>query len=456
MSMNDIVKKLQQAVDRQANNAQPTAYDTPATVRRVEDGIAWVHLPGGVDETPVKQTIACSTGDTVQVRVSGGTAFIVGNGSAPPTDDKTAIKAATMAQTAETAAKEAKVTADGVNGIARTAQARATQAINLAEGIDEHFWYDSSGAHVTEAKQEDYLVDPSAAGGNTLITSQGMAIRNGTTNLGVFADTGIQTGQNGESRSIIDYHSLQLIDKDNVEYVWFSDLRDQNGVCQLIEDFTGDGSTTTFTLSWDVVSVDTVTINGSEITAYTVSDDDITFTNAPADGAAIVVIYSSDTDEAKAFTLGTRASGYYVGLMSTVEGETNVASGYCSHAEGSVTEANGHYSHAEGVYTEANGLGTHAHGLGTTADYAGQTVIGLFNDNQANSLFEIGNGQNNANRSNAFIVDYYGGVEAGALTLHGSGTVADPYYYTGGYNDEALMTLATRNKWHTILGEATE
>jgi len=453
MSMNDIVKKLQQAVDRQANNAQPTAYDTPATVRRVEDGIAWVHIPGGVDETPVKQTIACSTGDTVQVMVSGGTAFIVGNGSAPPTDDKTAIKAATMAQTAETAAKEAKVTADGVNGIARTAQARATQAITLAEGIDDHFWYDSAGAHVTEDTQEDYQADPSSAGGNTLITSQGMAIRHGTTALGVFADTGIQTGQNGESRSIIDYHSLQLIDKDDVEYVWFSDLRDQNGVCQLIEDFTGDGATTTFTLSWDVVSVDTVTINGSEVTTYTVSDDDITFANAPADGAEIVVIYSSDTDEAKAYTLGTRASGHYLGLMSMVEGETNVASGYCSHAEGSVTEANGHYSHAEGVYTEANGLGTHAQGLGTTADYAGQTVIGLFNDNQANSLFEIGNGQNNANRSNAFTVDYYGGVEAGALELQGgSGTQVDPYVYTGGINDEALMSASTIAKWQAIVG----
>ena len=32
-------------------------YDTRAVVRRVEDGVAWVHIPGGVDETPVRMTM---------------------------------------------------------------------------------------------------------------------------------------------------------------------------------------------------------------------------------------------------------------------------------------------------------------------------------------------------------------------------------------------------------------
>lgn len=62
-------------------------YDTTAEVRRIEDGVAWVHIAGGVDETPVRLTINAKEGDNVQVRVSGGTAFLVGNGTAPPTDD---------------------------------------------------------------------------------------------------------------------------------------------------------------------------------------------------------------------------------------------------------------------------------------------------------------------------------------------------------------------------------
>lgn len=71
----------------------PKPYDVTATVTRVEDDIVWVHIPGGVDETPVKKTIAASEGDEVQVRVGGGSAWLTGNASAPPTDDAAANKA---------------------------------------------------------------------------------------------------------------------------------------------------------------------------------------------------------------------------------------------------------------------------------------------------------------------------------------------------------------------------
>ena len=55
-----------------ANNQGTSAYDSVAEVRRVEGDTAWVHIAGGVDETPVKLTIAAKAGDTVQVRVGGG------------------------------------------------------------------------------------------------------------------------------------------------------------------------------------------------------------------------------------------------------------------------------------------------------------------------------------------------------------------------------------------------
>ena len=54
-------------------------YDTPAQVVRVEGSTVWVHIPGGVDETPVQRTVNCDVGDTVQIRVSGGRAWITGN-----------------------------------------------------------------------------------------------------------------------------------------------------------------------------------------------------------------------------------------------------------------------------------------------------------------------------------------------------------------------------------------
>lgn len=93
-------------VDALREKPKPQAYDTQATVTRVDGDTLWVHIPGGVDETPVRRTINASEGDTIQVRVSGGSATATGNASAPPTDDKRANEAAQIAEeTAETMAQ---------------------------------------------------------------------------------------------------------------------------------------------------------------------------------------------------------------------------------------------------------------------------------------------------------------------------------------------------------------
>ena len=72
-------------------------YDIKATVRRIEGRTVYAHFSGGIDETPVEKTIDCKPGDIVQVRVSGGRAWITGNLSAPPTDDAIANKAFNIA-----------------------------------------------------------------------------------------------------------------------------------------------------------------------------------------------------------------------------------------------------------------------------------------------------------------------------------------------------------------------
>lgn len=82
----DIILQLVDAI-KQASAPKTSSYDTPAEVVRVDGSTAWVHIPGGVAETPVRLTIDCKPGDTVQVRVGGGQAWLVGNETAPPTDD---------------------------------------------------------------------------------------------------------------------------------------------------------------------------------------------------------------------------------------------------------------------------------------------------------------------------------------------------------------------------------
>lgn len=85
----DIAKAIAQAT---TNNIQNTTSTTNATVKRIEDGVAYVQFDGAETETPVQLTISANTGDTVKVTVSNGKAWIVGNTTAPPTDDSTAVQ----------------------------------------------------------------------------------------------------------------------------------------------------------------------------------------------------------------------------------------------------------------------------------------------------------------------------------------------------------------------------
>ena len=98
MSSN-IEKAFLQAI-LNANKTKTTAYDTMAEVVRVEGDTAWVHIDGGVTETPAEMTISCQKGDIVRVRVANGSAYLIGNNTAPPTDDATAIRATGIATTA--------------------------------------------------------------------------------------------------------------------------------------------------------------------------------------------------------------------------------------------------------------------------------------------------------------------------------------------------------------------
>ena len=109
--MNEFLDTVINAVKR---DEKTKPYDTTATVRRIDGNTAWCHIDGGVDETPVKMTIHAEVGDTVQVRVGGGTAFLVGNETAPPTDDKKANKALSVATNTARSVKKVQETVEEV------------------------------------------------------------------------------------------------------------------------------------------------------------------------------------------------------------------------------------------------------------------------------------------------------------------------------------------------------
>lgn len=115
MSVYDDTLKGLAGVIKSSTPPKTQPYDTPATVRRVEAGVAYVHIEGGVDETPVSLSIDAKPGDTVMLRVSGGRGWIIGNPTAPPTDNTRADEAMQKAEEAGgTATKYVTETEDGL------------------------------------------------------------------------------------------------------------------------------------------------------------------------------------------------------------------------------------------------------------------------------------------------------------------------------------------------------
>lgn len=134
--MNRTVREFYKAVEG-VKNKKPLGYDTQATVRRIEDGVAWVHIPDGVDETPARMTISAKVGDVVQVRIVNGRAFLVGNASAPPTDNTEAVKAMGQAGLAAEAASIARQKADEAVEDAATAHEAAMSAQDAADAAQD-------------------------------------------------------------------------------------------------------------------------------------------------------------------------------------------------------------------------------------------------------------------------------------------------------------------------------
>lgn len=436
-------KTLKQLVESIKASGRPktSAYDTTATVTRVEGQTAWVHIPGGVRETPVKLTINAQAGDTVQVRVSGGRAFMVGNATAPPTDDRVANKALNETRT--------------ITKVVRTVQKLAERTAKIAGNTNQYFWHTKegtdTGAHITEIPQEEFLADPENGGGNLLARSNGIAVRDGLDELAVFAADNIQLRDKiGRDLFVVGFDSgessvtyskpassptqtsitLKPQPKDGTNIIFqFAYTRNGTEYNNSVTFMAGTASTQTLTY----VSVSyTITANGHRVIVsprsasscravsvkYVIQAYGIRFTLGWRDATQSSGIYSSvigvncsaSGSSSVATNGGTAASGDYSFAM----GEDTKASGRDSLSANRNTEAVGDYSNATGYYTKATGNASEAHGWMTQAFSDKQMVFGQYNepDNNDEYALIIGNGTDNSNRSNALTVDWDGVVDS--------------------------------------------
>jgi hypothetical protein len=126
---------------------------------------------------------------------------------------------------------------------------------------------------------------------------------------------------------------------------------------------------------------------------------------------------------------------YYLGANSKgshCEGHNTIAQGIASHAEGGETVALSNYSHAGGLHTISNTV-------------AG-TAVGKYNISGNNKLFVVGNGTDDNNRSDAFVVYDNGNILFNNnLFMSGSGHSQFLTHANQNTNDNANDTRAISN-----------
>ena len=460
------------ALDPADYSVEDRAVSIPAIVADVSQYVVTYaeQVPTASVELPTFPAVV--EGDTVQITVVGGVPTVTAVQGAGDAMQGQVTDATTLAVDASTAAD--------------AAQTAAEAAQEIAEATGQHVWEDTDGLHVTQAEKDTFLATPT--GRNILMNALGILIRDALQYRTVVHDEGltvydgqgnaasnvvanilrdlITLGYPDDTHAEIDYHSLKLVDKEGDTYLHISDLRDNTGYATITETFTGDGTTTVFKVNFRTRGTDTttVTVNGTAVDC-TAFFYDVTLTSAPARSATVVVTYQTDSQNAKAYTLGTRRTNSNTGGSSTVIGRGATASGYVAQAFGEQTYATGDYSHAEGLLSSANGaashaeggfsgmldgtqtiitggnsngIGSHAEGVathangiaahcegrdtftsgnyshaqnhGTEADGESQTALGKYNVADTISAVILGNGTDDSNRSNALTIDWSGNV----------------------------------------------
>ena len=437
MSNFEIIKDIARARDRKTTSA----YDVAATVTRIEDGIAWVHIDGGVDETPVKLTVAAHEGDVVQVRVGGGSAWLTGNGTRPPTDDATAIVAQETADVATSIAESNTEELQRVNVTLRETQDAVTEAREIADATNQHFWADENGAHIATTE------GAASSGKNLLMNSNGILLRDSGLPLAQFSSSQVAF-YDGDGSSASHVVALFGVNGAQVGYSGLAQVLLRSDTMRMVSD---NGMTTL-----------DITSNGTSDYAEIKKtiDDDFTQVTGTSSNNRNHFWYTLPLTN---YTSGGRLRIVYeVRYLVTVSGrqETRITKGFdnftigtdenTSHAIQNVqcsveyshsatldiyaykTTSDGRYFRLRSITYEgytpmpvydlgtraisANNAGAFSTIIGEMLLAAGdrQLVTGKYNVEDTNDEYAliIGNGADESNRSNALTVDWNGTIKS--------------------------------------------
>lgn len=156
---------------------------------------------------------------------------------------------------------------------AKAAQNTATAAQTAVEAVNQHFWHDNEGAHVTEVTQDEWNDSSSPnyhSGGNTLITATSMAVRDGLRSLAEFGQV-VRVGAQETSRVEIDPDGVYVKSESGVDALAIETGTGQESQTVTYSIGTGWSATQTTTVSKTVSKLSTLA-SGTSFNAKFVID----------------------------------------------------------------------------------------------------------------------------------------------------------------------------------------
>lgn len=489
-------------------DALKQSFSTPdnmrsATVQSVDDdGTVWVVYPGASSPTPVASIGAgVEPGDMVYTQLLNGKLVLTLNKTDPAiggTKTRAIVNAITKP------IDRAVVIAKGI----------ADEAHAVANAINQHFWTDDNGAHVTDVTQDEWKaavedgfsdLSDTKPYYNQLSNSLGILLRSGLNNLASWTRSAIAfyDGEGNEAANIVasfgrDGAQIGHVDSEHVDIgsgrvsmlnadgvpmfnadldggvvSYEAKLRSDNRVTKLPSNVGATNTTSWWTMSFNVQNV----AAGTTFTLATNPNGYTNLLNIEYSGTDSAIYFDvSNATYSQGLRLGTRnnhltllvdisadalslvagtsetgtleASGIAWSTTSGTPNTLSVRFSYTYNADTGTLQCTTRYSirtatgtatiasrYSEvtfwglailvqiatyapaftlGARTGDNGQFSAIVGEGLYATQDHQTALGKYNLEDTNDEYAliIGNGTDDANRSNAFAVDWDGGILA--------------------------------------------
>lgn len=280
-----------------------------------------------------------------------------------------------------------------------------------------------------------------------------------------------RVGEADKMRTEIDYHSFNLIDRDDVTYFNIIDMRDDTGVATMTFTTVGYNGTNGVVgimigVNPSKATVKSLTINGVQkpFTKFSMSVDSLAYLIVQpysesgvdtSNDTFVVTFTTTQAEAARAMTFGTRTSGNGIGPMSISMGTDCVSAARNSFATGLESRALGSFSFAAGRGTVAASLyaatfgylsqglgrGTVAGGVGTVANRDGSAAFGMWNVNAYSHIFSLGGGTNTARKDVMYVTSDGAMWIAKTLTQNSDRRLKEHHAYLGDDAAEFIRQL---------------